>query len=69
MASTDTLRSEIDKCISQLNDRAPSKTILRAKKVVLKHVCREYCNMTQDEVDNLRNKNQLYSAAAAWVGA
>jgi hypothetical protein len=63
------LQSAIDKCIKQLNDRAPSKTILRAKKAVLKHVCRDYCHMTQSKVDNLRTKDELYSAAAAWVCA
>jgi len=64
-----TLQSAIDKCIKQLNDRASSKTVLRAKKAVLKQVCHDYCHMTQNELDNLRTKDELYAAAAAWVCA
>ena len=67
MASVHTLQDAIDKCIKQLNDRASPKTVLRAKKIVLKHVCRDYCLMTQDELDNLHTKDELYAAAAAWV--
>lgn len=67
MATDHTLQSAIDKCIKQLSDHASPKTVLRAKKVVLKLVCRDYCHMTQNEVDNLHTKDELYAAAAAWV--
>lgn len=69
MASTHADQSAIDKCTKQLNDRASPQTVLRAKKAVLKYVCRNYCRMTQSELDNLRTKDQLYVAAAAWVCA
>jgi hypothetical protein len=69
MASTHALQSDIDKCIRQLNDRASPKTVLRAKKIVLKHVCRDYCRMTQNDLNNLHTKDELYAAAAAWVCA
>jgi hypothetical protein len=69
MASIHALQGAIDKCIKQLNDRASPQTVLRAKKAVLKHVCRNYCGMTQSELDNLRTKDELYVAAAAWVCA
>jgi hypothetical protein len=59
----------IEKCIQQLNDRAAPNTVLRAKRIVLEHICRNYCNMTKDEVDQLRTKDKLYAAAAAWVCA
>jgi len=67
MASMHAPQSDIDKCIKQLNARAASTTVLRAKKAVLKHVCRDYCKMTQNELDDLRTKDKLYAAAAAWV--
>jgi hypothetical protein len=67
MASMHALQSAIDKCIKQLNDRASPKTVLRAKKAVLKYVCRDYCHMTQNKLDRLRTKEELYAAAAAWV--
>lgn len=69
MASKHTPQSAIDKCIKQLNDRASPNTVLRAKKAVLKYVCRNYCHMTQNKLDNLRTKDELYAAAAAWVRA
>ena len=69
MASVHALQSSIDKCIKQLNDRASSKSVLQAKKIVLKSVCRDYCHMTQNELDNLHTKDELYAAAAAWVRA
>jgi hypothetical protein len=69
MASMHAPQSAIDKCIKQLNDRASPNTVLRAKKAVLEHVCRDYCNMTQNELDNLHTKDELYAAAAAWVCA
>jgi hypothetical protein len=62
-------QSAIDKCIKQLNNRASQKTVLRAKKIVLKSVCRDYCQMTQNELDDLHTKDDLYAAAAAWVRA
>ena len=69
MESMHTLQSAIDKCIKQLNDRASPQTVLRAKKAVLKYVCRIHCGMTQNELDNLRTKDELYVAAATWVCA
>jgi hypothetical protein len=69
MTSILTQQSAVEKCIKQLNDRASSKTVLRAKKIVLKTVCRDYCHMTQDELDNLHTKDELYTAAASWVCA
>ena len=41
--------------------------MLRAKKIVLQFVCRDYCKMSSEELNNLRNKEELYAAAAAWV--
>lgn len=64
-----TLQSDIDKCIKQLNDRAAKNTVLRAKKAVLKSVCRDYCRMTQNKLDSLCTKDELYAAAADWVCA
>jgi hypothetical protein len=74
MASMDTQESEsaVRKCIDQLNSGAPSRTVLRAKRAVLERVCRDYCHMSPDELQNLGTKptkDQLYSAAAAWVCA
>ncbi len=59
----------IDKCIKQLNDRASPNTVLRAKKIVLQFVCRDYCCMAPKELDKLRTKDELYEAAASWVRA
>jgi hypothetical protein len=67
MASIHTPQIAVDKCIKQLNDRASPNTVLRARKAVLETVCRDYCNMTQNELDKLRTKDELYAAAAAWV--
>ena len=64
-----TLQSTVDKCIKQLNDCASRNTVLQAKKAVLECVCRDYCHMTQDELNDLRTKDQLYTAATAWVCA
>jgi len=61
------LQSDIDKCIKQLNDRAAKNTVLRAKKAVLKSVCRDYCCMTQNKLDSLCTKDKLYAAATDWV--
>jgi hypothetical protein len=69
MVSNHTLQSAIDKCIKQLKDRASPTTVLRAKKIVLQSVCRDYCQMTQNELDSLGTKDKLYAAAAAWVCA
>jgi hypothetical protein len=57
----------IDKCIQQLTNRAAQGTVLQAKKVILQFVCRDYCHLSQEELKKLRTKQQLYSAAAAWV--
>jgi hypothetical protein len=58
----------IDKCIKQLEERVPSKTVLRSSlKKVLISVCHDYCGMTEDEVKVLKTKEMLYAAAAAWV--
>jgi hypothetical protein len=57
----------MDKCIQQLANRAAPSTVLQAKKVILQFVCRDYCHISQEELKQLRNKQQLYSAAAAWV--
>ena len=67
MAATHCLQSAIDKCIKQLKGRASPKTVLQAKKAVLKYVCRDYCHMPPNELDHLRTKDELYAAAAAWV--
>ena len=58
------LQSTIDKCIKQLKDHASHQMVLWAKKAVLKHVCRDYCHMTQNELDRLRTKDKLYAATA-----
>jgi hypothetical protein len=57
----------INKCIKQLNDRASPNTVLRAKRIVLQFVCRDYCNMTLEKIHELRTKDGLYAAAVAWV--
>jgi hypothetical protein len=57
----------IDKCIQQLVDRAARNTVLRAKKIVLQFVCRDYCQLSREVLNNLRNKEELYAAATAWV--
>jgi len=57
----------MDKCIQQLANRAAPSTVLQAKKVILQFVCRDHCHISQEELKQLRNKQQLYSAAAAWV--
>lgn len=79
MASTHTLREDavpteeeqkvIDKCIKQLNDRAAPNTVLRAKRVILQYICRDYCRMPQKVLNELRTKDELYAAAVAWVCA
>jgi hypothetical protein len=58
---------DIDKCVQQLVNRAAPGTVLQAKKKVLRFVCRDYCHMTQEELSRLQTKQELYSAAAAWV--
>jgi hypothetical protein len=63
------LQSDIDKCIKQLKDRASKNTVLRAKKAVLTSVCRDYFRMTQNKLDSLSTKDELYAAAVAWVCA
>ncbi|KAH9052740.1 hypothetical protein EDB87DRAFT_1581462 [Lactarius vividus] len=57
----------VDKCIKQLNDRASPNTVLWAKKIVLRFVCRDYCFMAPKELDKLCMKDELYEAAANWV--
>jgi hypothetical protein len=57
----------VDKCIQQLVDRAARNTVLRAKKIVLQFVCRDYCKMPYEELNKLHNKEKLYAAATAWV--
>jgi hypothetical protein len=57
----------IDKCIQQLNNRAAPNTVLRAKRIILQFVCRDYCHIAPNELDELRTKDELYSTAAAWV--
>jgi hypothetical protein len=59
----------VDKCIKQLTDRAAQNTVLRAKRIILQFVCRDHCHMTQDKLNELRTKDELYAAAAAWVCA
>jgi hypothetical protein len=41
--------------------------VLRAKKLVLQFVCRDYCHIPVEELNGLTNKVALYDAAAAWV--
>jgi len=77
MASIHTLSEErvpseeekraIDKCIKQLISGAAANTVLRAKRIILQFVCRDHCQMSQRELDELRTKDELYAAAAAWV--
>ncbi|KAH9051542.1 hypothetical protein EDB87DRAFT_1582376 [Lactarius vividus] len=57
----------VDKCIKQLNDRASPNTVLQAKKIVLRFICRDYCFMAPKELDKLCTKDELYEAAANWV--
>src|ERR1700761_6130888 len=59
----------VDRCIKQLTDQAAQNTVLRAKRIILQFVCRDYCHMTQDKLNELRTKDELYAAAAAWVCA
>jgi hypothetical protein len=79
MASIHTLSEErvpseeekraIDKCIKQLTCGAAANTVLRAKRIILQFVCRDYCQMSQRELHDLRTKDELYAAAAVWVRA
>jgi hypothetical protein len=55
--------------MKQLTDRAAQNTVLRAKRIILQFVCRDYCHMTQDKLNELRTKDELYAAATAWVRA
>ena len=59
----------VDKCIKQLTDQAAQNTVLRAKRIILQFVCRDHCHMTQNKLNELRTKDELYAAAAAWVRA
>src|ERR1700761_6508772 len=59
----------VDKCIKQLTDQAAQNTVLRAKRIILQFVCRDHCHMTQDKLNELCTKDELYAAAAAWVCA
>lgn len=59
----------IDKCIQQLNNRAAPNTVLRAKRLILQFVCRDYCNISPNKLDELRTKDELYATAATWVRA
>jgi|HubBroStandDraft_3_1064219.scaffolds.fasta_scaffold2446137_1 hypothetical protein len=58
---------DIDKCVQQLVNCAAPGTALQAKKKVLQFVCQDYCHMTQEELSRLQTKQELYSAATAWV--
>ena len=66
VASEDNQR-HINKCVQQLVNRAAPNTVLQAQKKVLRFVCRDYCHITQEELGKLQTKQELYSAAAAWV--
>ncbi len=57
----------MSKCIEQLTNRATRTTVLRAKKVILQFICRDYCGITTEELNKLKTKSELYTAAAAWV--
>jgi hypothetical protein len=59
----------IDKCIQQLNNRAALNTVLRAKRIILQFICRDYCHISLNKLDELRTKDELYATAAAWVRA
>ena len=63
------LQSDIDKCIKQLKDHASKNTVLQAKKAVLMSVCHDYFHMTQNKLDSLSTKDELYATAVAWVCA
>ena len=53
--------------MQQLIDCAACSTVLQAKEIVLQFVCRDYCQLPIDELNNLDNKEELYAAATTWV--
>ena len=57
----------VDKCFKQLTNQAAQNTVCWAKRIILQFVCRDYCHMAQDKLNELRTKDELYAAAAAWV--
>lgn len=59
----------VDRCIKQLTDRAAQNMVLWAKRIILQFVCCDYCHMTEDKLNKLQTKDELYAAAAAWVCA
>ena len=59
----------VDRCIKQLTNQAAQNTVLQAKRIILQFVCRDCCHMTQDRLNELHTKDELYAATAAWVCA
>ena len=59
------LQSDIDKCIKQLKDCASKNMVLWVKKAVLMSVCHDYFHMTQNKLDSLSTKDELYATAIA----